>query len=134
MINFKNVNQNEVIQKPWGNEVWIQPGSDVHPYVLKKILLLSGHRTSLQYHKHKSETIYILSGRGEMVYSNETATTENYSDKLLSMPLEPGMSIVIDPYTIHRVIAFEDLEYVEASTTQLSDIVRLEDDTGRVSK
>lgn len=38
----------------------------------------------------------------------------------------------IPPKCIHRVTAITDAEIFEVSTTELDDIVRLEDDYGRV--
>ena len=35
------------------------------------------------------------------------------------------------PRTIHRMIAHDDLHYTEASTTQLDDVIRLEDSANR---
>lgn len=45
--------------------------------------------------------------------------------------LIPGDSITIDPFMVHRMSALEDSEYLEASTTELHDVVRLEDSYGR---
>lgn len=137
MINLKNIKQHEMIQKPWGCEIWIQPGSESHPYVLKKITLLSGNRTSLQVHRVKAETIYILAGTGELTYSAspvDLTSLSRISDIVFSVDnLSPGTTIAIPAGVIHRLTATTDLEYIEASTTQLDDIIRLQDDTGRVT-
>ena len=37
----------------------------------------------------------------------------------------------IEPGTIHRMIATTDLRFVEASTTHLDDVIRLQDDANR---
>ena len=51
------------VNKPWGNELWIADGVRT-PYALKRILFKAGNRTSLQVHKFKFETNYVLSGSG----------------------------------------------------------------------
>jgi len=40
--------------------------------------------------------------------------------------------VEIPPGTVHRVTALEDCEILELSSTELDDVVRLEDDYGRV--
>ena len=37
----------------------------------------------------------------------------------------------VTPGHVHRVIATTDLEFMETSTTELDDVIRLQDDTGR---
>ena len=44
---------------------------------------------------------------------------------------ETGYNITIRPLKIHRMTAVTDILYLEASTPELSDVVRLEDDFGR---
>jgi mannose-1-phosphate guanylyltransferase len=35
------------------------------------------------------------------------------------------------PGYVHRVVATTDLEFMETSTTELDDVIRLQDDQGR---
>ena len=44
----------------------------------------------------------------------------------------PGYSVRITPGTRHRIKAIEDTTLLEVSTPELEDIVRVEDDHGRV--
>jgi quercetin dioxygenase-like cupin family protein len=44
----------------------------------------------------------------------------------------PGAAFRMKPGTIHRVRALEDTTIIEVSTPQLEDVVRLEDQYGRV--
>ena len=47
------------IKKPWGYEVvWAETDS----YVGKLLHINAGNRLSLQYHRTKEETVYVLSG------------------------------------------------------------------------
>ena len=43
-----------------------------------------------------------------------------------------GESITIKPYTIHRMEAIEDTLYLETSTNELWDVIRLVDNYNRV--
>lgn len=108
----------QLIDKPWGSEELIEVNDR---YMLKKLFMKAGHRCSLQYHKCKHETIYVLSGLlsikiGESISS---LSTSYYN---------PGSTISIKPGQIHRMEAIEDSVYLEASTPELDDVIRLEDD------
>ena len=48
---------------------------------------------------------------------------ENLEEKIML----PGDSISISPFTIHRMEGIEDSEYLECSTNELWDVVRLKD-------
>ena len=50
----------QVIEKPWGKEEVIEINDK---YMMKKLTMWKGHRCSLQFHNHKKETIYVLSGQ-----------------------------------------------------------------------
>jgi quercetin dioxygenase-like cupin family protein len=45
--------------------------------------------------------------------------------------MKPGISYHIPPGTVHRLEALSDSDFFEVSTTQLDDVVRLEDRYGR---
>ncbi len=47
------------IKKPWGEEIIIENNKF---YSLKKLTMNSNSRCSLQYHKKKIETIFVLEG------------------------------------------------------------------------
>ena len=51
--------------------------------------------------------------------------------ELIIEELAPGAVFHTPPRTIHRMIAHDDLHYTEASTTQLDDVIRLEDSANR---
>ena len=50
---------------------------------------------------------------------------------LTRVEIAAGSVFNTPPNVIHRMIADEDLVYVEASTTQLDDVIRLEDSNNR---
>ena len=131
------------VTKHWGHEIWVADGLST-PYALKRILFKAGNRTSLQVHQHKIETAYVLSGTGIMYKSKEKLDIEQYLLKGMSekeveeyeltfdvVELYEGVSWDIVPGYVHRVVAITDLETIEASTTELDDVIRLQDDKNR---
>jgi len=140
-INYSNV---KTVEKPWGWEKWLQPGSEVYPFVLKQLLLKEGQRTSLQVHQFKSESIIILSGTGILLTYNKFFDCEKYLgggytkeeldaivNNLEAIQLTKNSVFHTPPGTIHRMIAHSDLVYIETSTRELDDVVRLQDDNKR---
>jgi mannose-6-phosphate isomerase-like protein (cupin superfamily) len=112
-----------LIEKPWGKEEVIEINER---YMMKKLTMWAGHRCSIQYHNLKKETIYVLSG-DLMIY---TGTSQgNLSGRIF----KSGESLTIPPGLIHRMEAVTDSVYLEASTPELDDVVRLVDDYQRVS-
>ena len=113
----------ERIDKPWGYEELIEFNNN---YVVKKLFMKKGNSCSIQYHKLKRETIVILKGTLN-IYIGSTL------DNLEVREYKETDCITIEPYTIHRMEALnEDCLYLETSTNQLWDIVRLQDNYGRV--
>lgn len=112
----------QVIEKPWGREEVIEINQK---YMVKKLTMFAGHRCSLQYHNIKKETIYVLSGTLKIFQGTSQDALE---DKIY----RAGDSITIHPGIIHRMEGVEDSVYLEASTPELEDVVRLVDDYQRV--
>jgi mannose-6-phosphate isomerase len=111
------------IKKPWGSEEVIEINER---YMVKKLTMLKDHRCSLQFHHKKHETIFILSGRLR-IYVGESQI------ELSSKVYGPNESITLGPGILHRMEAVEDCVYLEASTPELDDVVRISDDYNRVS-
>lgn len=137
------MNNIKKVTKHWGHELWIADGIRT-PYALKRILFKAGNRTSLQVHQHKFETNYVLSGTGKLYRSKEafdidtflingltSAQVSEYESTFEVIELSEGVSFDVHPKFVHRVVATTDLEFIEASTTELDDVVRLQDDSGR---
>jgi mannose-6-phosphate isomerase-like protein (cupin superfamily) len=109
------------VDKPWGNEfIW----AETDRYVGKILFIKKGHSLSLQYHNVKDETVMVLSGRMAFEHYRE-------GEKPVITELEPRQPFHITPHLRHRMTAIEDCEIVEVSTTELNDVVRLEDKYGR---
>tara|TARA_Y100001938_G_scaffold151138_1_gene246478 strand:+ start:2730 stop:3074 length:345 start_codon:yes stop_codon:yes gene_type:complete len=110
------------IDKPWGYEIrWAMNDK----YLGKILHINAGQRLSLQYHEVKDESIYVV--KGTLIVRNQ--------HKIIRV-LEEGESMRIQPRVVHRFCAPSefDVEIVEVSTPELDDIVRLEDDYGRLSQ
>ena len=143
-IEFFNIADCHIVHKPWGHERWLQPGSPTYPFVLKQLLLKAGNRTSLQVHQFKSESIIILEGTGQLLTYPEHFDCHRYLasnyldeelgtviDNLQTIELNPGDVFHTPPGTVHRMVATTDLLYIESSTQELDDVVRLQDDRNR---
>lgn len=105
------------ICKPWGHELLFAKN---HAYAGKFITIEKGHRLSLQYHRRKHETVFVLKGVLELVLGKRRRL------------LKPGAAFPIPPRTVHRFCAPSGrVTLIEVSTPQLDDVVRLEDDYGR---
>jgi len=134
----------KIVTKPWGNEKWIADGSET-PYAVKHITFLAKNRTSLQVHQYKSETNYVLRGTGILLKSIEPFQIDeflkigmpaseviNYENRrMVKIDLYPGVVVNIPAGYVHRVTAKTDLEFIEVSTPELDDVIRLQDDSGR---
>jgi mannose-1-phosphate guanylyltransferase len=131
------------VTKHWGYELWIADGVRT-PYASKRILFRAGNRTSLQVHEKKFETNYVLSGTGMLHRSREPLDiakflehgmterqVEAYEYTFERIELKEGVVFDVHPGYVHRVMATTDLEFMETSTTELDDVIRLQDDQGR---
>ena len=111
----------QLIKKPWGSEEVIEINNK---YMVKKLTMKSGHRCSLQYHDFKKETIYVLSGDLKITLGKD-------KDSLKSKIYGSGDLLTIEPGMVHRMEGVTDSIYLEASTPEMDDVVRLSDDYNR---
>lgn len=109
------------IIKPWGYELLIEKNKK---YMVKKLFMKKGHRCSLQFHKKKIETIFVISGNLKIFYGKN-------KNKLNYKIFKPQNTITINPKIIHRMEAVNNCIYLEASTPEIKDVVRLSDDYQR---
>ncbi len=108
------------VPKPWGHElIW----AHTDRYVGKILHLNAGESLSLQFHEVKEETLYLLAGRVQLTLRNEREEKQ--------VEMSPGEAFHIPPRLIHRMTAIEDADILEVSTTELDDVVRLDDRYGR---
>ena len=111
------------VDKPWGYElIW----ATTKLYCGKLLFVRAGEELSLQFHREKDETIYVHEGRLEFEIGEE-------ADAVASEVVGPGSAFHLRPGTLHRMRALEDSLLLEVSTSQLDDVVRLEDRYGRAT-
>ncbi len=96
----------EVHAKSWGAEHWIDNNE---LYCGKLLVFRAGGRTSMHLHKLKQETMYLHSGKMLIRFEDRT------------VPLEPGDCLRIERGQKHQIIAIEDSELFECSTTHRED-------------
>ncbi len=117
---FQSVDS-EIEKRPWGEfEVvgrW--------PHITVKILRLRpSSRLSLQKHDHRDEEWLCLSGSAVAQIGEESHT------------LEAGSKVYVPRNRLHRLSSDSGVEVLEVSYGDFreDDVVRVEDDYGRVSK
>ncbi len=112
------------VDKPWGHELIF---AVTDRYAGKLLVVNAGESLSLQFHKVKDESWYVLEGRAELELG---AAGEGV---LKTEVIGPGAAFRFVPGTVHRLRAIEDTTILEVSTPELEDVVRLEDRYGRTS-
>ncbi|MDO8527407.1 MAG: cupin domain-containing protein [Deltaproteobacteria bacterium] len=123
-INIQTFGETKMVSKPWGFELWLAHGTEL-PYALKMIYITKGNKTSLQYHKEKTEHNVVFAGQVRLYYHDQKTgevATEEYSS---------GSIIQVRPPSVHRIEALTDVFLVEVSSNHLDDVVRLQDDFKR---
>ena len=115
----------ERVEKPWGYElIWALTDR----YAGKLLSVNAGQQLSLQFHREKDESWYVLEGRAELEFA---AAGEAHT---WTEVVTPGAAFRITPGTVHRIRALEDTLVLEVSTPELDDVVRLEDLYGRAGQ
>ena len=110
------------IDKPWGWEEILDLND---AYCIKHLFIEDGKRLSQQYHERKMETLMLVSGAADVTWGR--GSDQRVEAMVLSQPYP------IAPGTVHRLRATapEGALILEVSTTELDDVVRLDDDYGR---
>jgi mannose-6-phosphate isomerase-like protein (cupin superfamily) len=111
----------KIIKKPWGHECLLEINKK---FMFKRLFMKKNHRCSLQYHNQKIESVYVLKGKLRVVIKK--------NKKIRNIILKANDNILIKKKTIHRMEAISNCTYLEASTPDIKDVVRLEDDYSRV--
>ena len=116
----------ERVERPWG---WFENlgdgdgDGDGAGYLVKRLLIRSGARISLQKHRHRSEHWVVVAGEGLLQIDGDR------------IPATPGTSVFIPQETLHRATAgSSDLLLVEVqrgAVLREDDIERFDDDFGR---
>jgi mannose-6-phosphate isomerase len=109
------------VLKPWGRErIFVETSR----YAGKIIEIEPRSRLSLQYHEAKDEAVMVLEGVLLLeIVSGERSTVHELCE---------GDTFHIEPGVIHRMGAgLQRVVFVEVSSPELDDVVRLADDYGR---
>lgn len=111
-----------VIDKPWGYEeiFALVPGK----FCGKILHLRSGHALSLHYHRVKEEVIAVQAGQARVEIGESL-------DALTVLDLGPGDGVRVPPLMLHRITGVTAVVLLEASTSELDDVVRISDRYGR---
>lgn len=115
----------KIVPKPWGREEWVVV---TDRYVMKRLFVNAGELLSKQYHEQKMETLTVVEGECDLLLGHEgDLNLENAR----YYPFRVGEVVHLNPKTIHTFKAVTDVVLYEVSTTELHDVVRLEDKYGR---
>jgi quercetin dioxygenase-like cupin family protein len=109
------------VEKPWGHEIW---WAQTPHYVGKLLHVDAGQALSLQLHRRKDESSYVLSG-------HLLLTRGPSADELTTEEIGPGFAWHAAPGIVHTIEAIEDSVVIEVSTPEVDDVVRLRDRYGR---
>ncbi|OGG58871.1 hypothetical protein A2765_00630 [Candidatus Kaiserbacteria bacterium RIFCSPHIGHO2_01_FULL_56_24] len=111
--------------RPWGEFYGWDSGKG---WYLKTIYVQPGKRLSLQYHHHRSERWVLVEGDATAI------TMEKGVEK--KVPLKVGETFIVGKQIPHRLMSKKGGTLVEVAVGKFDedDIVRIEDDHGRVSK
>lgn len=119
---FTNSSYVRRIEKPWGYEIhWVPDGK---PYMGKLLHIDEGKRLSLQVHDKKTESWFIVNGRGKIIWDNDKG-------ELIETELEPGKGYSCEIGQRHRLVGITDCNIIEVSTPEIGTTFRLEDDYKR---
>ena len=101
------------VKKGWGGEVWI---ANNELYCGKILRFDQGKRCSLHFHKLKTESFYLHSGRLllRIMKSHEATEVEEFE-------LVAGECMDIAPGLVHQMVALEDSELFEFSTQHFEE-------------
>ena len=112
-------------QRPWGNFTVLDEGAG---FKVKRIEVLPGKRLSYQKHRHRNEHWYVVAGTAKVTLNDETIFVE--TDKTIDIKIG-------DAHRVENPSETEDLIFIEIQRGDYlgeDDIIRLEDDFGRIEK
>ena len=111
-----------ITERPWGYYAVLE---DAPTHKVKRIVVYSNQRLSLQSHEKRDEMWYVIAGSGAVTINDETKV------------VVPGDVVRITRGSKHRVknVGQDHLEFIEVQTGLYfgeDDIVRYSDDYGRL--
>lgn len=109
---------------PWGYNTTLNYGTS--GYILKLLEIDKGECLSRQYHEKKNETLHLICGKCEIEHNDKKYIVSGL-DRL------KDKTFTIKPKEVHRIKALEDSLLVEGSTYYPKDVMRIEDNYGRIN-
>jgi quercetin dioxygenase-like cupin family protein len=103
----------ETHPKGWGYEYWVDNRSE---YCGKILHFDKGKKCSFHYHKLKTETFCVLSGKIRLKYSSGDDL-----DSASEITLERGEIFFINPGLRHQMLGLEESDIMEISTQHFED-------------
>jgi mannose-6-phosphate isomerase len=131
-LSLYSLGEAKKVEKPWGHEIWLT-GDPSKLFAFKRILLKAGNQTSLQYHRFKRETNFIVSGSARLHFNPDAslAADQVRPEAIESVHLDGPFVADVYPGSVHRLEALTDMLLYEVSTPELDDVIRIHDETGR---
>ena len=122
--------KDEIVVKPWGTEKVWSGFNGVHG---KLLFIDKGKKTSLKFHKIKTEVLFLKTGKVQVIFGNESTFTDNIANPLQKEILLPGDALLVQSGCPYRIIALENSEIIEIGNYNSDKPVRVLDDYGRES-
>ena len=112
-------------RRPWGSFTVLDEGAG---FKVKRIEVLPGKRLSYQKHRQRAEHWFIVTGTAKVTLNDETILVETAN----AIDIKIG-----DAHRVENPSETEDLIFIEVQRGDYlgeDDIIRLEDDFGRIEK
>lgn len=125
MSEEKNDNSPKFDRRPWGSFTVLDEGAG---YKVKRIEVLPGKRLSYQKHRRRAEHWFVVAGTARVTLNDETIIIE--PDRYIDIKIG-------DAHRVENPSENEDLIFIEVQRGDYlgeDDIIRLEDDFGRIEK
>ena len=122
-MNQEKDNSPKFDQRPWGSFTVLDEGEN---YKVKRIEVLPGKRLSYQKHRRRAEHWFVVTGTAKVTLNDETIFVE--TDKAIDIKIG-------DAHRVENPHQSETLIFIEVQRGDYlgeDDIVRLEDDFGRI--
>ena len=107
--------------REWGEEILLVLSSG--KYTMKKLIIKSGNKGGLQFHRKKDEAGYIVSGTMKIRFEDKNGKIE---ERLVS----EGDWFHFPTGSVHQEEAITDVTLIEVSTPHFNDRVRVEEEFG----
>ena len=109
-----------IVEKAWGEERWIENSPK---YCLKELIINKGYQCSIHYHRLKTETFYVISGRIKLFVPEfeESRESKIRLDTTKAVILLPNDFITLQPNTWHKFVGLENSVFMETSTQHFEE-------------